>query len=97
MISPEMPMLSFNEKYQKQEEDIDALITELENTKAELTRLKNNIVNLKKRASEIVALGEKQDECDIDEWYSMSPAPYLAELESFVYDIAELEEANNEN
>lgn len=92
-----MLMLSFNEKYEKQEEDIDALLTELENTKAELSRLKNNIVHLKKKAAEIVALGEKQDECDINEWYSMSPAPYLAELESFVYDIAELEEANNEN
>lgn len=87
-----MLMLSFNEKYEKQEEDIDALLTELENTKAELTRLKNNIVHLKKKAAEIVALGEKQDECDIHEWYSMSPAPYLAELENFVEDIAELEE-----
>lgn len=84
-----MLMLSFNEK---QEEDIDALLTELENTKAELTRLKNNIVHLKKKAAEIVALGEKQDECDMHEWYSMSPAPYLAELENFVADIAELEE-----
>ena len=87
-----MLMLSFNEKYEKQEEDIDALLTELENTKAELTRLKNNIVHLKKKAAEIVALGEKQDECDMHEWYSMSPAPYLAELENFVEDIAELEE-----
>ena len=92
MISPEMLMLSFNEKYQKQEEDIDVLITELETTKAELARLKNNIIHLKKKAAEIVALGEKQDECDMHEWYSMSPAPYLAELESFVEDIAELEE-----
>lgn len=81
---------AIKELIEKQNETINSLTVEL-------TTLKNNIVNLKKRAAEIVALGEKQDECDINEWYSMSPAPYLAELESFVYDIAELEEANNEN
>lgn len=64
---------------------------------AELSTLKNNIVNIKKKAAEIVALGEKQDECDMHEWYSMSPAPYLAELENFVEDIAESEEIWNEN
>lgn len=73
---------------------ICSLMAELEKTKAELNTLKNNIVHLKKKAAEIVALGEKQDECDIHEWYSMSPAPYLAELENFVEDIAELEERN---
>lgn len=81
---------AIKELIEKQNETINSLTVEL-------TTLTNNIVNLKKRASEIVALGEKQDECDINEWYSMSPAPYLAELESFVYDIAELEEKNNEN
>lgn len=75
-----------------QEETIRNLIVELEAIKAENERLKNNIVHLKKKAAEIVALGEKQDECDIHEWYSMSPAPYLAELENFVEDVAELEE-----
>lgn len=81
---------AIKELIEKQNETINSLTVEL-------TTLKNNIVNLKKRASEIVALGEKQDACDMHEWYSMSPAPYLAELENFVEDIAELEEANNEN
>lgn len=76
---------------------ITELTAELETTKAELNTLKNNIVNLKKRAAEIVALGEEQDSCDLGEWYMMSPAPYLAELENFVEDIAELEEVSNEN
>lgn len=75
---------------QNQNETIRSLTTEL-------ATLKNNIVNIKKKAAEIVALGEKQDECDIHEWYSMSPAPYLAELENFVEDIAESEEIWNEN
>lgn len=80
-----------------QEETIRNLIVELEAAKAENERLKNNIVHLKKKAVEIVAFGEKQDECDMHEWYSMSPAPYLAELENFVEDIAESEEVWNEN
>jgi len=71
---------------------MDELVAELETTKAELAKLRNNIDHLQKRAAEIVALGERQDECDIHEWYSMSPAPYLAELEDFVEGIAELEE-----
>ena len=77
---------------QNQNETIRSLTAELEAAKAENERLKNNVIHLKKKAAEIVALGEKQDECDIHEWYSMSPAPYLAELENFVEDIAELEE-----
>jgi len=77
---------------QNQNETIRSLTAELEAAKAENERLKNNVIHLKKKAAEIVALGEKQDECDMHEWYSMSPAPYLAELESFVEDIAELEE-----
>lgn len=81
---------AIKELIEKQNETINSLTVEL-------TTLKNKIVNLKKRAAEIVALGEKQDQCDIHEWYSMSPAPYLAELESFVEDIAELEEAENED
>lgn len=75
-----------------QKNKVQTLTAELEAAKAENERLKNNIVHLKKKAAKIVALGEKQDECDMHEWYSMSPAPYLAELESFVEDIAELEE-----
>ena len=81
---------AIKELIEKQNETINSLTVEL-------TTLKNNIVNLKKRAAEIVALGEKQDECDMHEWYSMSPAPYLAELENFVEDIAESEEVWNEN
>lgn len=77
---------------QNQNETIRSLTAELEAAKAENERLKNSIFHLKKKAAEIVALGEKQDECDMHEWYSMSPAPYLAELENFVEDIAELEE-----
>lgn len=77
---------------QNQNETIRSLTAELEAAKAENERLKNSIVHLKKKAAEIVALGEKQDECDMHEWYSMSPASYLAELENFVEDIAEVEE-----
>lgn len=90
MISPGMLAVLYNDRYLKQKEEIHVLIGELEKTKAELS-------TLKKRAAEIVALGEKQDECDIHEWYSMSPAPYLAELEGFVEDIAELEEEKDED
>lgn len=82
---------------QNQNETIRSLTAELEAAKAENATLKNNIVNIKKKAAEIVALGEKQDEYDMHEWYSMSPAPYLAELENFVEDIAESEEIWNEN
>ena len=81
---------AIKELIEKQNETIRSLT-------AELATLKNNIVNVKKKAAEIVALGEKQDECDMHEWYSMSPAPYLAELENFVEDIAESEEVWNEN
>lgn len=81
---------AIKELIEKQNETIRSLT-------AELATLKNNIVNIKKKAAEIVALGEKQDECDMREWYMMSPAPYLAELENFVEDIAESEEVWNEN
>lgn len=77
---------------QNQNKTIRWLTAELEAAKAENERLKNSIVHLKKKAAEIVALGEKQDSTDLGEWYMMSPAPYLAELENFVEDIAELEE-----
>lgn len=43
------------------------------------------------RAKGIVKLGEKQDSTDVGEWYMMSPADWLAEMEDFIEELAEMD------